>query len=194
MNNKFESVLLKHVWGNKSKSNSLKLKYVKNEILVPKHQLEQTYGEEIPWPTQIEPNSVSKNSYILTIIYQSLPLLNFTNITIWCFMQQNLYTLKTKFQLYHKEAKQCRALGTKLEPVCCKKQQKKVPGQLLVCGILLKILNGIELILDDHGNNLDSFSLESFRTFRGPLLHKPVTVQELFLAVSYSKPALEAGA
>ena len=22
-----------------------------------------------------------------------------------------------------------------LEPVCCKKQQKKVPGQLLVCGI-----------------------------------------------------------
>ena len=23
----------------------------------------------------------------------------------------------------------------KLEPVCCKKQQKKVPDQLLVCGI-----------------------------------------------------------
>ena len=56
----------------------------------------------------------------------------------------------------------------------------------------LKVLNGTKLILDDHGNNLDSFriSLESFRSFRGPLLPKPVTGQELFLAVSYSKPAL----
>jgi hypothetical protein len=32
--------------------------------------------------------------------------------------------------------------------------------------------------------------LESFRSFRGPLLSKPVTGQELFFAVSYSKPAL----
>ena len=34
----------------------------------------------------------------------------------------------------------------------------------------LKVLNGNKLILDDHGNNLDSFriSLESFRSFRGP--------------------------
>ena len=31
-----------------------------------------------------------------------------------------------------------------------------------------------------------------FRTFRGPLFPKPVTDQELFLAVSYSKPALAA--
>ena len=56
----------------------------------------------------------------------------------------------------------------------------------------LKVLNGTKLILDDHGNNLDSFriSLESFRSFRGPLLLKPVTGQELFFAVSYSKPAL----
>ena len=47
----------------------------------------------------------------------------------------------------------------------------------------LKVLNGTELILDDHGNNLDLFrtSLESFRSFRGPLLHKPVSSQELFL-------------
>ena len=46
--------------------------------------------------------------------------------------------------------------------------------------------------LDDHGNNLDSFriSLESFGAIRGPLLHKPVTGQELFFEVSYSKPAL----
>ena len=29
-----------------------------------------------------------------------------------------------------------------------------------------------------------------FRIFRGPLFHKPVTGQELFFAVSYSKPAL----
>ena len=56
----------------------------------------------------------------------------------------------------------------------------------------LKVLNGTKLILDDHGNNLDSFriSLESFRSFRGPLLYKPVTGQELFFAVTYSKPAL----
>ena len=34
-------------------------------------------------------------------------------------------------------------------------------------------------------------SLVPFRTFRGPLFPKPVTGKELFLAVSYSKPALE---
>ena len=56
----------------------------------------------------------------------------------------------------------------------------------------LKILNGTKLILHDHGNNLDSFriNLESFRYFRGTLLHKPVTGQELFYAPSYNKPAL----
>ena len=45
----------------------------------------------------------------------------------------------------------------------------------------LKALN-TKLILDDHGNNLDSFriSLESFRPFIGPLLHKPVTVRNFF--------------
>ena len=56
----------------------------------------------------------------------------------------------------------------------------------------LKVLNDTKLTLDDHGNNLDSFriSLEPFRSFRGPLLYKPITGQELFFAVSYSKPAL----
>ena len=59
------------------------------------------------------------------------------------------------------------------------KQQKKVPDQLLVCGIVwgpLKIVNGIKLILDDQGNHLNSYtiSLESFRSFK-------VTGQELFL-------------
>ena len=33
-------------------------------------------------------------------------------------------------------------------------------------------------------------SLVPFRTVRGPLFPKPVTGQELFFAVSYSKPAL----
>ena len=53
----------------------------------------------------------------------------------------------------------------------------------------MKVLNGTKLILEDHGNNLDSFpiNLESFMSFRGPLLYKPVTGQELFFAVSYSK-------
>ena len=53
-------------------------------------------------------------------------------------------------------------------------------------------MNGTKLILDDQGNHLDSYtiSLELFRSFRGPLLHKPVNGQELFFAVSYSKPAL----
>ena len=53
-----------------------------------------------------------------------------------------------------------------LEPVCCKKRQKIVPEQLLV-GLVtglgnkgpLKVLNGSKLILDDHGNNLDSFRI-----------------------------------
>ena len=84
--------------------------------------------------------------------------------------------------------KYCRNLFTLyvLEPVCCKKRQKIVTG--LGNKGPLKVLNGTKLILDDHGNNLDSFriSLESFRSFRGPLLHKPVTI----FAISYSKPAL----
>ena len=52
----------------------------------------------------------------------------------------------------------------------------------------LKVLNGN----NDHKNDLDSFriSLKSFRSFRGPLLLKLVTGQELFSAVSYSKSAL----
>ena len=77
-----------------------------------------------------------------------------------------------------------------LELVCCKKWPKIVPDQLLVWGIrALKVLNGTKLILDVHGNNLDSFRIpfESFRSFRGSILLKPVTGQELFFVVSYSK-------
>ena len=81
----------------------------------------------------------------------------------------------------------------KLAPLCCTVYPKIY---LAVSGLWnrgpLKILNGIKLILDDWGNHLDSYtiSLESFRSFRSPLFCKPLTGQELFLAVSYSKPAL----
>ena len=56
----------------------------------------------------------------------------------------------------------------------------------------LKILNDVKLILDDQGNYFDSYviSLKSFKSFRGSLICKPVTGQELFFAVSYSKLAL----
>ena len=81
-----------------------------------------------------------------------------------------------------------------LEPVCCKKRPKIVPDQFTGLGNKgpLKVLNGTKMILDDHRNNMDSFriKLESFRSFRGPLLLKPVNGQELFFDVSYSKPAL----
>ena len=45
------------------------------------------------------------------------------------------------------------------------------------------------MISDDHGNNLDSFRI-SLEAFKGPLVHKPVTGQELSFALSYSQPAL----
>ena len=72
-----------------------------------------------------------------------------------------------------------------LEPVC---RKIAVTQQLFCCP--LKVLNCTKLVLDDLGNNSFNISLESFRSFRGPLLHKPVTGQELFFDVSYSKPAL----
>ena len=86
--------------------------------------------------------------------------------------------------------------GWALELDCCKIQQKSSwPATGLWNRGPLKILNGIRLILDDQGNHLDSYtiSLESFRSFRGPLFHKPVTVQELFFAVSCSKLTLAVG-
>ena len=50
----------------------------------------------------------------------------------------------------------------------------------------LKILNGIRLILNDQGNHLDSYTI----SFEWPLFCKPVTGQDFFFAVFYSKPAL----
>ena len=70
---------------------------------------------------------------------------------------------------------------------------------ILFCLLLLikgplKVLNGTKLILevDDLRNNLDSFriSLDFTSFIRGPLIHKPVTGQELFFTTSYGKPAL----
>ena len=60
----------------------------------------------------------------------------------------------------------------RLELVCCKKRPKNSSWPLtdLETRGPLMVLNGIILILDDHGNNLDSLriSLESFRSFVGP--------------------------
>ena len=57
---------------------------------------------------------------------------------------------------------------------------KKVPHQLLVCGIG-----------DLRRTWMISLTIQ-FRIFRGPLFHKPVTILELVFAVSYKKPALVA--
>ena len=70
-----------------------------------------------------------------------------------------------------------------LKPICCKKRQKIVPG--LKSRGPLKDLKDAKLILNESKLFPWSsrISLVPFRTFR-------VTGQELFLAVSYSKPAL----
>ena len=56
----------------------------------------------------------------------------------------------------------------------------------------LEALNDTKFILNDwlgHSCSLRT-NLVSFRTFRCPLFPKPVSWLGLFLAVSYSKPAL----
>ena len=62
-----------------------------------------------------------------------------------------------------KKTKATTTIALKVEPVCCKKQQTKVPDQLAVTGLWnrgpLKILNDIKLILDDQGNHLDSYTI-----------------------------------
>ena len=81
-----------------------------------------------------------------------------------------------------------------LEPVCCKKWPKS--SSWPVTGLRnkgpLKDSMDFKLILNESKLFPWSsrISLVPFRTFRGPLFPKPVTGQELFLAVSYSKPAL----
>ena len=53
-------------------------------------------------------------------------------------------------------------------------------------------LKDSKLILDES-KLFPRISLVPFRSFRGPLFPKPVTGQELFWAVSYSKQALDSG-
>ena len=56
----------------------------------------------------------------------------------------------------------------------------------------MKVLNDSKLILNDQGatqthlNSMRNYS----ETFRGPLFHRPVTGQELFLDTRYNEPAL----
>ena len=80
-----------------------------------------------------------------------------------------------------------------LEPVCCKKQQKK--SSWPVTGLQnrgpLKDLNDSKLIVQGQCPWSSRINFIPFRIFRGPLFHKPVTGQGIFFAVSYSKPALE---
>ena len=65
------------------------------------------------------------------------------------------------------------------------KGPSEVPGPL-------KILNGIKLILDDQGESLkliyNQFGI--IQVLQSSPILKPVTGQEFFFAVSYSKPAL----
>ena len=81
---------------------------------------------------------------------------------------------------------------TPVEPVCCKKRQKIAPDQLLVWGVgcrgPLKDLKDSNLILTE--SKLFPWSSSLVPVSRGPLLSKPVTGQELFLAASFNKPAL----
>ena len=82
---------------------------------------------------------------------------------------------------------------TTLEPICCKKQQKcSWPVTGLQNKGPLKDLNDSKLIVYESKWFPWSTRMNfiPFRSFRGPLLHKPVIGQELFFAVSYSKPAL----
>ena len=76
-----------------------------------------------------------------------------------------------------------------LEPVCCKKQQKKVPDQLHT-GLWnrgpQKILNVIKLMLDDQGNHLGLIYVQSVWNHSGPSevpysANQYITGQELFL-------------
>ena len=57
----------------------------------------------------------------------------------------------------------------------------------------MKVLNGIKLILDDHGNNLDTFRIILCRILqvlqRSPTPQTSTSSGTIF-AVSYNKPAL----
>ena len=69
--------------------------------------------------------------------------------------------------------------------------QMSTPPEATRCHNLTKLL----ILLPLRNNSKSTFQCEtpcriSLESSRGPLLLKPVTGQELFFAVSYSKPAL----
>ena len=87
---------------------------------------------------------------------------------------------------------------SKIELVFCKKQQAK-NSSWPVQGVgdlwrTWRIPNWFQMCLSySHVHLASRISLVPFRTFRGPLFPKPVTGQELFLTISYSKLALKPG-
>ena len=93
----------------------------------------------------------------------------------WFFLLTDTYQNSSDI-ICHSISLACPARGQRadnVEPVCCKKQQKS-SDQLLVCRI------------GDHWrtwmipNWSSRINFIPFRIFRGPLLHKPVTGQQLF--------------
>ena len=84
-----------------------------------------------------------------------------------------------------------------LEPVCCKKQQKNVPDQLLVYGIgnlrrTLMIPNWFYKSPSDSPDHPESILYHLwFEILKGPLFYKSVTGQELFLQTGSSAYSLK---
>ena len=111
---------------------------------------------------------------------------NWTSTNLWCVVLYATYStthqrsVEVQFGRYQKNILQEWCRVKKLSCVSCG-SLKHFPHTFT---------NGTQLILDGHGNNLDSFriSFESFRSFdqRSPI----PPGQELFLSISYSKPAL----
>ena len=68
-------------------------------------------------------------------------------MAVWA--EQQAYSILDFCPIHtNKEGNKCTTTEEKLELVCCKKQQKKVSDQLLVCGIgELRDLNDSKLIV-----------------------------------------------
>ena len=83
---------------------------------------------------------------------------------------------------------------TSLESVCCKKKQKKSSWPVTSLWNMgpLKILNGIKWILDDQGNQLDSYwnQFGIIQDLQRSPIPQTSNWSGTFFAVSYSKLAL----
>jgi hypothetical protein len=113
----------------------------------------------------------------------------FEQVLIW--MDKNLCTVSDGYYGSIGCLSSFQGRDKKLEPVCCKKQQKK--STWAVTGLWnrgrLKILNGIKLILDDQGNHLDTFEIIQVLQ-RSPILQTS-NWSGTFFAVPFNKPALD---